>query len=246
MLRLVLDEGVGHYLMAMDEALLYSVAMGGTPTLRLYVFSNPTVTIGYFQKIEESVDLDLAYRDSIDVVRRVTGGGSVYHDPHGEITYSVIMPEAYVPRDFVESFRYLSSGVIEAARLLGVPAEFAPLNDGVIAGRKFSGQAQIRRFGVVLQHGTLMYATDLDKLSEVLKIRGVKFSLRGPIRERVTTLSEYLGRTVTRDEALRALVEGFKRGLGVELREDSYTEIELRLASELEWKYRSREWLFTR
>ncbi|MCS7099450.1 MAG: lipoate--protein ligase family protein, partial [Sulfolobales archaeon] len=199
-----------------------------------------------FQKVEESVDVDVAHRDGIDIVRRATGGGSVYHDPRGEITYSIVMPEAHVPRDIVESFRYLSSGVVEAARILGAPAEFAPLNDGVIAGRKFSGQAQIRRFGVVLQHGTFMYATDLDKLSEVVRVRGVKLSSRGPVRERVTTLSEYLGRPVSEDEALKALIEGFRRGLGVELRESTYTEIELRLASELEWKYRSREWLFAR
>lgn len=245
-LRLVVDEGSGYYHMAMDEALLYSVAMGGAPILRLYVFSRPTVTLGYFQKVAEVVDLEFASKRGIDVVRRITGGGAVYHDPGGEITYSVVLPESRVPEDVAESFRYLASGIIEAARVLGAPAEFVPLNDGVIAGKKFSGQAQVRRFGVVLQHGTFMYATDLDLLSEVIRVQGVKLSLRGPVRARVTTLSEYLGRAVSRGEAVEALVEGFKRGLKVELQESTYTEIELRLASELEWKYKSREWVFMR
>ncbi|MEM4935803.1 MAG: biotin/lipoate A/B protein ligase family protein [Sulfolobales archaeon] len=245
-LRLIVDEGNGYYNMAMDEALLFSVAMGGVPTVRLYVFSRPTVTIGYFQKIEEVVNLELARREGIDVVRRITGGGAVYHDPKGEITYSIVVPERNAPGDIVESFKYLASGVIEAARALGAPAEFVPLNDGVIAGKKFSGQAQIRRFGVVLQHGTFMYATDLDTLSEVIKIRGVKLSSRGPVRARVTTLSEYLGRRIDREEAVKALIEGFKKGLGVDLQDGTYTEVELRLASELEWKYKSRDWVFMR
>lgn len=232
--------------MAMDEALLYSVAMGGQPALRLYVFSKPTVTIGYFQKVEEVVDLDFALKEGIDVVRRVTGGGAVYHDPQGEITYSVVLPEHDVSGDAVESFRYLASGVIEAARMLGAPAEFVPLNDGVIAGKKFSGQAQLRRFGVVLQHGTFMYATNLDRLAEVIRVQGVKLSLRGPVRERVTTISEYLGRKVSMKDAFDSLVEGFKKGMKVELQEGSYSELELRLASDLEWKYRSREWVFMR
>ncbi|MEM2208040.1 MAG: biotin/lipoate A/B protein ligase family protein [Sulfolobales archaeon] len=244
--RLIVDEGSGYYHMAMDEALLFSAAMGGVPTVRLYVFNKPTVTLGYFQKIEEVVDLEFTRREGVDVVRRVTGGGAVYHDPKGEITYSIVVPEQSVPEDIAESFKYLASGVIEAARVLGAPAEFVPLNDGVIAGRKFSGQAQIRRFGFVLQHGTFMYATDLDALSEVIKVQGVKLSSRGPVRARVTTLSEYLGRNIEKKEAIEALIEGFRRGLGVELQEGAYTEIELRLASELEWKYRSREWVFMR
>ncbi|MEM0486808.1 MAG: lipoate--protein ligase family protein, partial [Sulfolobales archaeon] len=90
--RLIVDEGSGCYNMAMDEALLFTVAMGGVPTLRLYVFNKPTVTLGYFQKVEEVVDLEFARKEGIDVVRRVTGGGAVYHDPEGEVTYSIVVP----------------------------------------------------------------------------------------------------------------------------------------------------------
>lgn len=245
-LRLVVDEGTGYYQMAMDEALLYSVVLGATPILRLYVFSRPTVTVGYFQKISEVVDLDYASREGIDVVRRPTGGGAVYHDPHGEITYSVVIPEAAAPEDIVESFKFLSSGVVEAARLLSVPAEFVPLNDVVVGGKKFSGQAQLRRFRTILQHGTFMYATDLDRLAEVLRVHGVKLSARGPVRARVTTISEYLGRRVSKEEAIEVLIEGFRRGLGWDLVEGGYTEVEMRLASDLEWKYKSREWAYLR
>jgi len=241
--RLVIDRGDGYYNMAVDEALLYSVATGGVPVVRLYIFSRPTVTLGYFQRLHEVVDTELARRLGIDVVRRPTGGGAVYHDPEGEVTYSVVAPERLLPEDLVESFRYLSCGVVEAARALGAPAEFVPLNDCVVGGRKFSGQAQLRRFGVVLQHGTFMYATNLDVLAEVLRVQGVKLASRGPVRSRVTNLSEYLGRRVTTSEALKALAEGFRRCLGVELYEGTYSELELRLASDLMWKYRSELWV---
>ncbi len=248
-LRLIIDEGDAAYNMALDEAMLVLRAVGAIPdTLRLYVFKPSAVTIGYFQSLSSSVNLDYVKSLGIDVVRRPTGGGAVYHDSEGEITYSIIISADKVPKDFIESFRYLAEGVIRAAKYLGAPAEFVPLNDGVIAGKKFSGQAQLRRLGVVLQHGTFMYATNLDVLSNALLSPKIKLVSKGvkSIRDRVTTISEYLGRRVSRDEAVKALIKGFSDALKAELIEGSLTEAELVLANSLKWKYGSREWTYLR
>ncbi len=248
-IRLIVDEGSATYNMAMDEAMLLLRGVGAIPdTLRLYVLKPSAVTIGYFQSVSKSVNLDFVRENNIALVRRPTGGGAVYHDSEGEITYAVITSADFAPGDLVDSFKFLASGVVEAARVLGVPAEFKPLNDVVVAGKKFSGQAQLRRLGAVLQHGTFMYGTNLDVLARSLLVPAVKLKDKNisSIKERVTTISEYLGRRVSRAEALEALIKGFKKALNVELIEDTLKESELVLAKSLEWKYTSREWTFLR
>ncbi len=247
--RLILSEGDAATNMAIDETLLILRALDVIPdTIRLYVFKPSAVTIGYFQSVAESVNLDYLREKGIAFVRRPTGGGSVYHDSGGEVTYSVVVKESLVPDDYVESFKLLASGVVEAARLLGVPAEFRPINDIVVDGRKFSGQAQVRRLGAVLQHGTVMYDTNLEVLASTLRAPGPKLAVKGvkSIRERVITLSEYLGRKLTKEEVIKALIEGFRRGLGADLVKSQLTPYEVSLARSLRWKYVSREWNFMR
>ena len=247
--RLLVGEGDAYWNMALDEALLELRREGRSPdTLRLYVFKPSAVTIGYFQKIGEAVDLEYAERAGIPVVRRATGGGSVYHDERGEITYSIATTVDKVPRAIVESYRHICRGLVYALEELGLEAEFVPVNDVVVRGRKISGSAQLRRGRGVLQHGTLMYATDLEILARVLRVPREKLAARGisSIYERVTTASRELGRRVTREEVVEALKKGFERALGVRLVPGSLTGEELELARELVEKYRSREWNFRR
>jgi len=248
-LRLIIDEGSGIFQMAMDEAILYLRALGRSPdTLRLYVFRPSAITIGYFQSIHNSVNIEYARSMKIPIIRRITGGGSVYHDSNGEITYSIVIGEDEIPRDFPSAFRILASGVIEAARLLGAPAEFKPLNDGVIGEKKFSGSAQVRKLGAVLQHGTFMYNTNIDILTKCLKVPQLKLRSKNitSIRDRVTTISAVLGKSIDKKEVINALVRGFSKALHREIYKDIYTNEELTLASSLKWKYLSKEWTYLR
>ena len=248
-LRLIIDEGNGSKQMAIDEALLYLRALRRAPdTLRLYIFKPSTITIGYFQSVADSVNLDYVELRKIPVIRRITGGGSVYHDFGGEVTYSIIIGKDEIPKSYPEAFKFLAMGVIEAARYLGAKAEFKPLNDGVINGRKFSGSAQVRKLNAVLQHGTFMYGTDVDTLAKCLKVPGVKLSskLIKSIKERVITLSTALGHELERGEIIKALIKGFSKALNAEFYEDSYSREELALANSLKWKYSSREWTYLR
>ncbi len=246
--RLVIDEGPPHYQMAMDEAILLLRGAGVSPdTLRLYVFNPSSVTIGYFQSLRESVNLSYVMEAGIPIVRRVSGGGSVYHDSRGEVTYAVILPASSLPGDYVESFRMICEGVVKAARRLGCNARFEPLNDVVSgSGRKLSGSAQARRLGAVLQHGTFMYATDVGTLARCLSVPRGKYpaqEITKAILDRVTTVSACAGRPIRKDEAIRALKEGFAEALDAELVEGRYLPAELELAKALMWRYRSREWL---
>ncbi len=234
----------------MDEALLEGVRKGvSPPTLRLYAFTPSAVTMGRFQRAAEAVDLELADKLGVPVVRRITGGGAVYHDEFGEVTYSVTAPVDLFPGSILDSYRKICAGLVRAISSLGLEAEFVPVNDVVVGGKKISGSAQVRRGTALLQHGTLMYATDLDTLADLLRVPREKLAAHGvaSIRERVTTLSIELGRQVSRAEVEEAMISGFSEALGVELEEGEPSEWELaeaeRIARE---RYRSPDWNFGR
>jgi len=249
MWRLLIDEGPVHWQMALDEALLVLKSKEKIPnTIRLYVMSPTAVTIGYFQKISESVNLAYVNEKGIPVVRRITGGGAVLHDQFGEITYSVIVSSKDVPENILESYKVICSGIIETLRLFGLQAEFMPINDVLVGGKKVSGSAQARRPGAVLQHGTLMYNTDLEALAKALLVPKEKLASHGvrKITERVTTISKSLGREVDKDEVIKYMRRGFEKVFGITLEEGFLSEEEMRLAKELEKKYRSKEWNFRR
>jgi len=249
-LRVILDlEGRDAYWqMAIDEALLQLRVRGEVEnTLRLYRFKPSAVTIGYFQRVGDAVNLEYIKANSIDFTRRITGGGSVYHDTNGEVTYSIVLPVQGVLTDVLESYRVICSALVYTLRKLGVNAEFAPVNDVVVSGRKISGSAQTRRMGVLLQHGTLMYATNLDVLEKTLVAPREKLASKGvkSIRERVVTLKDIIGE-VDVDLLVKTFIEGFKQALNAEIYHDELSEKELRVASELVGKYKSPEWIYKR
>jgi len=237
-----------YWQMALDEALLTLRSRGEIEnTLRIYRFKPSAITIGYFQKIKEAVNLEFLHENGIQYTRRITGGGSVYHDTNGELTYSIVLPIENVLTGILESYRVICSGLIYALRKLGVPAEFAPINDIVIYGKKISGSAQTRRAGFLLQHGTLMYATDLNTLEKALLAPREKLESKGvkSIRERVITLKDVIGE-VDVNVLVESLIEGFSQALNAEIYYDEFSEKELRVASELISKYKSFEWVFKR
>ncbi len=202
--------------MAIDEAVLNEVAAGNSPpTLRLYGWAPPAISIGYFQIMEEEVDTAACRAHGVDMVRRMTGGGAVLHDK--EITYSVHIPEslALVPRGILESYKAVCAGVLNGLTHLGFEGTFAPLNDIVISPRgvpqKISGNAQTRVQGVILQHGTILLEVDVDKMFSLLKVPSEKMKgkLIADIKERVTSLSSAQGRSVSFNETQEAFLKGF-------------------------------------
>ncbi len=247
--RLVITRGDVYWCMAVDEALLELRIANCIPnTLRLYVIEPSAVTIGYFQRVRDAVNLDYLLRNNIGFTRRITGGGSVYHDSSGEIVYSVVAPVYDIAVDVMESYRVICNGVVYAIRELGLEAMYKPVNDILVNGKKVSGSAQTRRRGYLLQHGTLMYDTDLDKLANSLKAPREKLRSHGvtSIRERVTTLSLELGYKLDYRRVLEALINGFTNALHIEFYRDKLSKEELELANKLYNKYKSREWMYRR
>jgi lipoate-protein ligase A len=237
--------------MSIDEAIALARPKGETPnTVRLYRWNPSAVSVGYFQSVEKEVNLEACEEKGVDVIRRITGGGAVYHDYNGEITYSLVAPEndPRIPRDILASYELICGAIVRGLKELGVDCEFKPVNDIVAGDKKISGNAQTRRHGVVLQHGTVLVDSDLRTMFQVLRVSDAKISdkLIQAVEERVTNVRRYLGREVPFEEARDALVKGFEETFDVVLEPGELTEREEELVRELHGKYSSREWVFQR
>lgn len=230
-----------HMNVALEEAMIESVAEGGSPTIRFYEWDPSSVVIGYFQNIHDEVDLQKCEELGIHCVRRITGGGATLLDKERELTYSVYVPADLLTRDITKSYRIVCGWLIKSLARIGIEAEFKPINDVVVSGKKISGTAATLRRGVLLVHGTLLYDIDLRKMFSVLKVGQEKISDKfiAAVEERVTCVRNH--KDISKDEVKRALVEGFTEG------KDFYfgylSEKELQRARHLvESKFATREW----
>ena len=228
--------------MAIDEAVSEGVAAGTSqPTIRFYTWKPSAVSIGYFQSLADEIDLNACRTAGVDWVRRRTGGGAVYHDEKGEITYSIIASEAAFPKGIIDSYRIICGWIIEGLAGIGLQAEFKPINDIIVGGKKISGNAQTRRGGVLLQHGTILYDVDVRRMFSLLKVGKDKFAdkMISAAEERVTSITRQC--EATRDELYAALRAGFTSGK--EFETGKWTETELSRAKELAAsRYASDEW----
>jgi lipoate-protein ligase A len=238
-----LTENNAYLNMAIDDAILDEIGDGKSqPTIRFYRWLPNAVSIGRFQGMNDEVNIQKCADLNIDVVRRITGGGAVYHDYHGELTYSVIGKEELFPDGIHESYRYICNWIIDGLKSIGINAEFAPINDIIVDGRKISGNAQTRKKGVLLQHGTILYKIDISKMFSVLNISKEKISdkMIKNAEDRVTSVS--LQAKSSFNELYEAILNSFKNGKKYEF--GSLTTPELEKVREFEKIYRSYEWNF--
>ena len=177
----------------------------------------------------------------VDVIRRQTGGGAVYHDQFGEVTYSIIGPVEDFSVNIIKSYADICEPIITALKSLGLDVHFEPVNDILLNEQKISGNAQTRRQGILLQHGTVLYRVEVEKMFSYLNVSEQKISdkLIKSVKKRVTSVSDQLD--IPMKELQMALEKGFSIGQEIEM--GDYTEKELTRAAQLaEEKYRSEAW----
>lgn len=220
--------------MAIDETLMESV--GEVPILRIYGWHPVAISIGYFQSMNEEVDWAKCREFGVDVVRRLTGGGAVLHE--FELTYSFITKE--YPQNIMESYQWICEAIVMSINKLGFDASFVPLNDIVIAGKKVSGNAQTRRNGVLLQHGTILLDVDVNKMFSLLKVPSEKLrdKIIKDVKERVTSLAG-----TTFNDMATSLKNSFAEKFEAKLMVDTLSTKEISRAMWLaEQKYGNKEW----
>ena len=211
--------------MAIDEAILNARIAGQVPnTLRFYRWQPSAVSIGKNQNPENEVYLDACKQLGVDVVRRISGGGTVYHDFEGEVTYSVIAKTADLgTADITTVYFKIYEAITDALRLLGIPADFSSGDakncpNLTVNGKKISGSSQTITRGVVLQHGTLLRSVDLPKMFQLLKLKDASCTQAADIGKRkITSIQNELGHKISPDTVANALAQGFKAILKIQL-----------------------------
>ncbi|MBL3539925.1 lipoate--protein ligase [Aminivibrio sp.] len=198
-------EGQSHdpaFNLAMEEH-LYRTVDGGHPGYFLLWQNEPSIIVGRFQNTAQEVNRAFVEERGIRVVRRISGGGAVYHDL-GNLNYTFIVPnDEGAPFDFARH----AMPVVRALEKLGVKAEFNSRNDLAIDGRKFSGSAQHMDKWRLLHHGTLLFDSDLSVLGQALAVDEEKFTSKGfkSVRSRVTNILPHLPAKLSMAEFIAAL-----------------------------------------
>ena len=239
--------------MALEEVAAETAADGGPRTVRVYQWQPSTLSLGYRQA-PESVDWEHCSQQGITVTRRPTGGGGIYHDADGDISYSIVVPESELPGDLLECYELLCTPVLDAFDRMGVDAAFAeseqpaihepacylrsihPAHDILAGGKKISGNAQYRQRDAVIQHGSLSYARTV---ADHLGVFGPDAVTPEQFRDRVTSIRERAG--IDRERAVEALAEALADWTDATISE--WTAAELERAGEIaDRKYESPRW----
>ena len=237
--------------MAIDEAVLMERVTNLVPnTLRIYKWKPSAVSVGRFQTVEKEACVQACRQHSVDIVRRMTGGGSVYHDAEGEVTYSIVVAKKDLNVDNIMGiYNKVYECISHGLRILGVISDFREgtkkaCPNLTVDGRKISGSAQLHKGGVVLQHGTILVGVNLEKMFTFLRAGEKPCNEIVEIaKNRVTSLEIELGRKVPTDCVLNALIKGFAQGLKAEFVEEPLNWHEQSIVEELRReKYNTFEW----
>lgn len=225
-----------HYNLALEEYLLKYVDNQGD--FFLFWQNSPAVIVGKFQNTIEEINAEYVKNNNINVVRRITGGGAVYHDL-GNLNFTFITKNIDKNIDFSK----FTEPVAAALQQLGVPAVVSGRNDITIEEKKFSGNSQCHYKGRILHHGTLLFNSQLDNVAAALNVKKEKIQSKGvkSVKSRVTNVSDYLEKKITISEFKDVLLKYIFAGK--EIREYQLTADDIAKVNELMVsKYMTWDW----
>ena len=249
--------------MAIDEALLLTMASSANPQplLRFYGWNPATLSLGYAQSFQREVDEEACQLEGIDIVRRPTGGRAVLHQY--ELTYSLIAPEhdPNVSGTVIKSYLKISQGLLMGLQNLGIPAEMVASGgtegassaacfdapswyELVVGGRKLVGSAQMRKEGMLLQHGSIILHMDSDLLFRLLKFssEASRQRLLTGFKAKACALDEVWTRPIAREDLEREICSGFCGIMGVDFQSSQLTDQEQTMMRDVLTKYQSEAW----
>ncbi|MGP3703125.1 MAG: lipoate--protein ligase family protein [Candidatus Bathyarchaeota archaeon] len=218
------------------------------PTLIFWRSIKPALTVGYFQKVEEKLNIEKCRELGVRFVRRVSGGSVGPLDPD-ILSYSVVLKEESggITGSIEKTYNILCSGIVLAFKKLGLNAYLTRISDVEIDGKKVSGNAQARVWGKVLQHGFIYLNLDLETFKNLLNKEKLKEKISS-MDERITCINKELlklGRKpLTIEELKNYLKNGFEEALNVELINEDLTDEEKMKAEDYAKKFFTDEWNF--
>ncbi len=228
------------------EAIAYNVSERKTPnTLHICWPAKPYICVGIHQAVDLEVDIDECRRQGLEIVRRQVGGGTVYLDQN-QFFYHIIAHKKDAPRGLKELFSLFLKPTVCTYRKFGVNAEYRPLNDVVVDGKKISGNGAASFGNAVVVVGNVILDIDPKKFASILRVptEKVRDKLIKSIDQWVSSLKKEIGYAPTMDNVAKTYIECFSELFGAELIEDKLTKDEIGLMEKLKNKYGSDEWLY--
>lgn len=260
--RLVVDGPRDAYMnMAIDEAVFTRTRTEHyRPTLRFFQWEKPSISYGYAVAVEKELDIHYCQSNGIQIVRRITGGGVVFHKC--DITFTIVFPENLVPDtgSVLSSYKFINDTFIAGLKNFGIDGGFYDLSeqseeksggenvcfikptkyDVVYEGKKLVGNAQRRKKGYILNHGSLLFSNDYKKMLPCLKVPNPE-----KMAQMATTIESLAGKGTTRQAVIDALVEGLAKKLNVQFVEEKLSSGELEQAEQYaREKYSTDPWNF--
>ncbi|MFX1345160.1 MAG: biotin/lipoate A/B protein ligase family protein [Promethearchaeota archaeon] len=242
----------GFWNMALDEALLKMAIEKKSPnSLRFYKWKPSTASIGRNQSLYNEINTVFAKEKGFNVVRRITGGGAVFHDEYREVTYSIVCPIKFLEnlgaKKVIEQFEIITQGIIMGLTSYGLKTEKDVIHCPAILldGKKFSGNAQVRKKGFILQHGTILLDIDPELMYSVLKTpeNVSKSRMVKSVRAKCIGIKNHLP-NFNEEELINSLKRGFQQSLGIDIEEKAFSKEELDIAERLvKNRYSNLKWL---
>ncbi|HIF02775.1 MAG TPA: lipoate--protein ligase family protein [Nitrospinaceae bacterium] len=232
------DPKTGESNMDIDRAILASCKPGESlPTLRLYSWERPTLTVGYAQDFAKEIDINRCQKLGIEIVRRPTGGRALLHDHEVTYSFTAPIPHNKFPPSLLGAYKVVAQALLEGLKEIGVcgaelasrkktnigkhsfrsPSCLSSINhlEIEVQGAKLVGSAQRRTKKAFLQHGSILLDCDRSLVNSLFKFETDDARCRSMeiLNNKVVTLSECLGKSVTRKEVFKALIKGFSHVL---------------------------------
>ncbi|WP_339149982.1 MULTISPECIES: lipoate--protein ligase [unclassified Sutcliffiella] len=210
-------------------------------TYLLFYINEPSIIIGKNQNSVEEINTKYVEDNGIHVVRRLSGGGAVYHD-HGNLNFSFITKD---DGESFHNFKKFTAPVVEALKSLGVEAEMSGRNDILAEGRKISGNAQFSTRGRMFSHGTLLFDSEIEHVVSALNVKKDKIESKGikSIRSRVANIKEFLNEDISIEQFRQLLLEAIFKSKDIpkyELTEEDWKnihELSMERYQNWDWNY---------
>ncbi len=234
--------------MSIDEAIFRLYGKIKINTIRFYGWSPSAVSIGKNQDVENEVDLVNLNNLGYSLVRRITGGGAVFHDEFGELTYSIIVNPQYLDSSSVEGSYYeLVKLILEPIENLGLSLDYQQIHCPSVfsGGKKISGNAQARSKDAILQHGTILLKIRPEIMYSVLKARPgrTRQNMIESVYQNVTTISDRLKHEFNGEELAHYIIQFLIEKNPSQYFQGVLEHEEKELTSKLIMKYKSKDWI---
>jgi lipoate---protein ligase len=227
------------------HAVAYAMDEHSPDTIILVAPTNPYVCIGFHQELDKEVDVKYCRAHGLPIYRREVGGGAVYLDKN-QVFAQWIFHRAALPTDISGRFALYVRPLVETYQSLGIAANYRPINDVHVQGKKIGGTGAAQMGSAEVVVGSLMFDFNIELMSQVLQVASEKMrdKVFQSLNDYMTTMTKQLGYTPDRDTVIKSYTEKCEMALGRKLVYGILTAKELALTEEFDRKFNTEEWLY--